>query len=78
MLSWPDAHRIAIPETAPSPSRLKVDVGVYDHATGERLLVGGYDHWTLGYVTLLAPEDESGLPHAMNVNFGDQDRPARL
>ncbi len=68
----PDAHRINIPATAPSPSRLKVDVGVYDHASGERLLVGGYDHWTLGYITLLPPEDESGLPHAMNVNFGDQ------
>jgi 4-amino-4-deoxy-L-arabinose transferase-like glycosyltransferase len=69
---WPDNHRVTIPEAAPSPSRLKVDVGVYDHGSGERLLVGGYDHWTLGYVTLLAPEDESGLPHAMNVNFGDQ------
>ena len=49
----PDAHEVTVPTTAPAPALLKVDVGVYDYATGERLLVGGHDHWTVGYVTLV-------------------------
>jgi hypothetical protein len=67
----PDEHAVTVPATAPAPARLKVDVGVYDYATGERLLVGGYDHWTIGYVTLV-PAVEGDLPHATFVNFEDQ------
>ena len=67
----PDAHEVTVPTTAPAPALLKVDVGVYDYSTGERLLVGGNDHWTVGYVTLV-PAVEGDLPHATFVNFEDQ------
>lgn len=36
----PDEHVVTIPDTAPAPHSLRVDVGLYDFATGERLTVG--------------------------------------
>ena len=67
-----DEHRITIPITAPAPARLKVDVGLYDFASGERLAVEGQDHWTLGYVTLLPDPGDSDFPNPVRINFGDK------
>lgn len=75
---WPagtvmrDRHVVRIPSTVPAPTRLRVDVGVYDYATGERLLVGGYDHWTIGYLALLPAPSDSGYPHPVRINFDDK------
>ena len=67
----PDEYRISVPATTPAPARLRVDVGVYDYASGDRLLVNGQDYWTVGYITLtLAVEGD--LPHATFVNFQDE------
>jgi len=68
----PDRHAVEIPETAPAPARLRVDVGLYDFATGQRLLVGQADHWTLGYVALLPRPGVGGLPNPIFVNFDNQ------
>ena len=77
-LAWPteqlihDQHRLLIPNTAPAPARLKIDVGLYDHATQQRLLVSGQDHWTLGYITLLEDPSDSGFPNATHIVFGEK------
>ena len=68
----PDHHLVAIPATAPAPARLRIDVGVYDYATGERLLVDGQDHWTIGYLALLPAPGDSGFPHPVRINFDDK------
>ena len=67
-----DPQRVTVPTTAAAPARLKVDVGLYDYTTGARLLVNGYDHWTLGYVTLLPAADDRGYPNPVDIKFGDQ------
>jgi hypothetical protein len=66
-----DPHQVRVSETAPAPARLRVDVGVYDYATGQRLPVDGADQWPLGYVTLL-PSAQGDLPHSVSINFGDE------
>ncbi len=68
----PDRQAIDIPETAPAPARLRLDMGLYDYATGQRLPVGQDDHRTLGYITLRSKPGTSGLPNALWVNFDDQ------
>ncbi len=68
----PDREAIDIPETAPAPARLRLDMGLYDYATGQRLPVGQDDHWTLGYITLRSKPGTSGLPNALFINFDDQ------
>ncbi len=67
-----DKHVIDIPLTVPSPSRLKVNIGLYNFATGERLLIGGSDHWTLGFVRLSPPPGDGTLPNSVFVNFEDK------
>lgn len=67
-----DLHQVTIPETVPSPVRLKVNVGLYRYATGERLLINGSDHWTLGYISLIPPAGDGSLPHSALINFGDK------
>jgi hypothetical protein len=77
---WPvgaivtDRHRLLVPETAMAPSALRLDVGLYDHRTGERLPVAGTDAYTLGTVTLAPRPTASGLPHEADIDFGDQMR----
>ena len=66
-----DPHAVRVPETALAPARLRVDVGVYDYVTGQRLPVEGGDQWTLGYVTLL-PSAQGDLLHSVSINFGDE------
>lgn len=61
-----------IPATAPAPQRFKIDVGLYDFATGERLPVNGQDQLTLGYVNLTPHTSGDGLPNPVHINFADQ------
>ena len=68
----PDRHAIAIPATAPAPQRFRIDVGVYDYVSGERLLAGGRDHWTLGAVTVMPRISTDGIPNPLRINFAGQ------
>ena len=71
----PDQHQLRFPETVPVPARLRVDVGLYDFESGQRLVVGetnGADHWTIGYVSLLPQEGDGSLPHSTFINFDEQ------
>ena len=68
----PDAHPVWIPDTAPAPASLRIDVGLYDYDSGARLPAGAGDSWTIGYVTLLPRGDEIGLPNPVFINFADQ------
>lgn len=67
-----DLHLIDIPITVPSPAKLKVTVGLYDFTTGERLLINGSDHWTIGFVRLSPPAGDGTYPNSVFVNFDDQ------
>ncbi|MBW7885172.1 MAG: phospholipid carrier-dependent glycosyltransferase, partial [Caldilineaceae bacterium] len=75
MREWPpgaiiaDRHRLAVPATTHAPARLRIDVGLYDYATGERLLAEGSDRVTLGYVQVPPRPDGSGLPNATRIDF---------
>lgn len=71
-----DRHRVVIPETAPTPAQLRLDVGLYIYGTETRLpvatVVGTSDHVTLGYIGLLPPQGDGSLPHSLFINFDDQ------
>jgi len=81
---WPaettlrDVHTVEIPVTARAPSSLRVEVGLYDFATGRRLSVREDkkpqhgDSWTLRHVTLLPVRGADGVPNPVSVNFDDQ------
>ena len=75
---WPlhalivDPHLITVPQTAPAPARLRLDVGVYDYASGARLPVGDADYWTLGYLSLQPPPGDGVFPNSLFVNFDEQ------
>jgi len=68
----PDRHAVQIPDTAPAPQRLRIDVGMYDFVTGARLPVDGQDHRTLGYVTVTPGTSADGIPNPLSINFADQ------
>ncbi len=67
-----DRHSLTIPLTAPAPARLRVDVGVYDYATGGRLPVNGGEFITLGYITLLPAVDAGDASQLSFVDFGGE------
>ena len=72
-----DIHLVDLPLTMPASNRMKINVGLYEYATGERLIVGGSDHWTVGYVSLSPPladdnAQNSGLPNPISINFEDK------
>lgn len=70
----PDPHQITVPATAPTPSRCRLVVGLYDYATGERLArrdeVG--DAVTLTSVALTPRRSPEGIPNPLFVNFEDK------
>ena len=68
----PDRHAMRISETAPAPQRLRVDIGVYNYATGERLPVGGQAYVSIGYVTIAPRPAADGIPNPVTINFSDQ------
>jgi hypothetical protein len=74
---WPAGKAIAsryvlrLPETAYAPGTAKLEVGLYDYTTGERLPTGtGDDNVRFGRVTV-AP-NPGDLPNPVRFNFGDQ------
>lgn len=67
-----DEHVIDLPDILPAPARFKINVGLYDTETGQRLPVGDADHWTLGYVSSAPRPSDSGLPNPVRINFDDQ------
>jgi hypothetical protein len=62
----PDQHRLTLPVALPPLTRLRIDVGVYDYTTGQRLASGGRDFVTLG--TLDLPPDSGP---AARIHFGE-------
>jgi hypothetical protein len=68
----PDRHAVQIPATAPAPGKFKINVGVYDYATGQRLPVNGQDQVTLGSLDLTPLTSADGIPNPQHINFGDQ------
>lgn len=68
----PDRHTLTIPETAPAPGRLRIEIGVYDYTTGERLRVDGQDHLVIGYVAVQPRPIVDGVANPLRINFSDQ------
>ncbi len=68
----PDTHAVEIPDTAPAPQRLRIEVGLFDFATGGRLLSDGQDHRALGAVTVTPRSSTDGIPNPLDIVFGDQ------
>ena len=75
---WPmnttirDQHVLRLPQILPAPARLRVDIGLYDFATGKRLPAGNTDYVTLGYVDLQPRVSEGGPPNPIFVSFDEQ------
>lgn len=66
-----DRYLLRIPQTACAPARLQVQVGLYDFATGDRLLADtGADHAVLAEVELLATA--GAVPNALAINLENQ------
>lgn len=67
-----DRYRLRVPTTVNAPSRLRIDIGVYDHATGERLPTPGARPFVVGYVSVPPPSGANNLPNATTINFDDK------
>ncbi len=73
--TWPvgrvivDKHRVFVPKSVYAPSQLRLDVGLYDYATGERLPTSEGDAHTIGYVSVLPPTVMGGLPNETRIDF---------
>jgi len=72
---WPqngivvDRHELILPTVLPAPTALRIDIGLYDFRTGQRLQTNGQDFWTLGRVEV--PQGRADDVQ-VSVNFGDQ------
>ena len=67
-----DTHQIGIPLTTPAPTRLRVDVGLYNHETNTRLVLGETDYWTIGFVEVETTHDDGAVLLPERINFDDQ------
>ena len=66
-----DRYVLRVPQTACAPARLQVQVGLYDFATGERLLTDtGAEYALLTELPLLAAA--GGVPNALAINLENQ------
>ena len=66
-----DRYVLRVPQTACAPARLQVQVGLYDFATGERLLTDtGAEYALLAELPLLAAA--GGVPNALAINLENQ------
>ena len=61
-----DEYVITLPATIYAPSKARIEIGLYDYATGERLLVNGRDVLTLSSLDIL-PSDKP-----LAVNYDDK------
>ncbi len=72
-----DTYTLPLPETTYAPSSAQLEVGLYDFATGERLLAYGPDGKPAGdnvrfeQIEVL-PRSETGLPNPVHFNFGNK------
>ncbi len=68
-----DPHRLAVPVQAAAPADCRLLVGVYDHATGDRLLTAqGETTYELGKVALKTRVGPDGIPNPIGAEFGDE------
>ncbi len=68
---------LLLPETAFAPNQAQLEVGLYDFATGERLLAYGPDGEPLGdnarfHEIEIIPRAEAEVPNPVNFNFGNR------
>ncbi len=72
--AWNNPIAIWIPATAYAPMPLEVQLGFYDHQTGERMMLADNgETFTVGAVELLPRGDNPfDLPNPIRVNFGGQ------
>lgn len=63
----PDSRIIRIPPSLPASSHLKVSIGVYDHLSGERLIVNGQD--SLSLAVLAISERSASAESTAAINF---------
>jgi hypothetical protein len=73
-LAW-DHHRIALPAVLPAPTQLRIDVGLYDINTGQRLSPitpnsPAIDAYALGTASVLPAATDDAQP--LFINFGGQ------
>jgi len=61
-----DTYVIILPATVYAPSKARIEIGLYDYATGERLLVNGRDVLTLSSLDIAPNENQ------LAVNFDDK------
>jgi hypothetical protein len=61
-----DTYVIPLPATTYAPSKARIEIGLYDYATGERLLANGRDVLTLSSLDIV-PSDKS-----LAVNYDDK------
>ncbi len=74
-LAYPDEHRVRLPPTIGVAGGGKLILGVYDHATGERLkTAAGADHLELGALTVATVVSVDGIPNPLPTRFGDSIR----
>jgi len=72
-----DTYTLMLPETTYAPSSAQLEVGLFEFATGERLLVYGPtgepagDNVRFQEIEVL-PRSETGLPNPVHFNFGGQ------
>lgn len=72
-----DAHMIALPTTAYSPDRAKLEVGLYEPQSQQRLQAATTEGRSLGdnarfHQFRIEPSVESPLPNPMQMNFDNQ------
>ena len=72
-----DTYTLTLPETIYTPSSAQLEVGLFDFATGERLLVYGPEGKPVGdnvrfQEIEVLPRSEAGLPNPVHFNFGDK------
>jgi hypothetical protein len=70
-----DTYTLVLPETTYAPSSAQLEVGLFDFATGERLLVYGPDGEPVSdnvrfHEIKVLPKSETGPPNPMHINFG--------
>jgi hypothetical protein len=71
-MTYPDRHVWAIPPVAPAPGDCRLVLGVYNHATGERLkTAGGANEVSLARVRLTPAMTSPGIPNPVGARFGD-------
>ena len=75
---WPhngvlfEDYSLTIPRTAYTPNRAHLQVGFYNHRTGERLpLEEGSSSYSFGVITIPSSEDDADLPIPIHVQFAD-------